>query len=180
PSSKITLLQRGFRVTSLDGSQNMLEKAQENAQAKQVSLNVVHANWLELPTDLHGQFDAIICLGNSFTHLLTAAEQEQTIQNFHRALRKGGHLILDARNYDYVMSPRYQPKGKLYYTGNQFKVVPVEQTAQMIRLQYTNQAKQTFQLTLNPVSALRITSPTVTLGKSNGYTCKRTRSPMPA
>lgn len=152
----ILLSQRDFNVTSLDGSMNMLLKAQENGVKHQVELKTVHANWLELPQVLHDSFDALICLGNSFTHVLDPLDQERVLQKFNGAISANGYLILDVRNYDYVTSPRYQPEGKLYYTGKNFKVQPTVSTDEVICLQYSNGINQNFQLTLNPVSADRI------------------------
>ncbi|MFT7244642.1 MAG: 2-polyprenyl-3-methyl-5-hydroxy-6-metoxy-1,4-benzoquinol methylase, partial [Candidatus Azotimanducaceae bacterium] len=65
----VRLLQAGFDVTAVDGNAEMLVKAFENAKQRGLILNSVHADWRWLNKDVHHKFDAIICLGNSFTHL---------------------------------------------------------------------------------------------------------------
>ena len=64
----VQLLNAGFEVTSADGNAAMLTKAFENARTKNLMLHTVQADWRWLNKDVNGKFDAIICLGNSFTH----------------------------------------------------------------------------------------------------------------
>lgn len=65
----VQLLQAGFDVTSVDGSAAMLIKAFENAKRRNLILNTVQADWRWLNKSIQGKYDAVICLGNSFTHL---------------------------------------------------------------------------------------------------------------
>ena len=42
--------------------------------------------------------------------------QQQAIANFHAVLKKGGTLIIDHRNYDYILATGNVPPGKnIYY-----------------------------------------------------------------
>ena len=63
----IRLLQEGFDVVSADGSPNMLARAFRNARDRDQLLRTAQADWRFLNRDIHGTFDAVICLGNSFT-----------------------------------------------------------------------------------------------------------------
>ncbi|MDN3720230.1 class I SAM-dependent methyltransferase [Roseibium salinum] len=65
----VRLTRAGFNVTSADGSAAMLAKAFENGQKRSMILKTVQADWRWLNRDIQGKYDAIICLGNSFTHL---------------------------------------------------------------------------------------------------------------
>ena len=67
----VKLAQAGFKVTATDGAAAMIEKTVANAQAHGVALYDVRvADWLELHKVFgDNAFDAIICLGNAFTHL---------------------------------------------------------------------------------------------------------------
>lgn len=64
-------------------------------------------------------FDAVICLGNSFAHMLDSfgdqREQIQAIKNFEQCVKPGGLLLIDHRNYDNIMSTGATPAKCLYY-----------------------------------------------------------------
>ncbi|KAL3217925.1 hypothetical protein MRX96_031854 [Rhipicephalus microplus] len=74
----VLLLEEGFKVTSVDASDRMLKyalKIRWNRRKEKAFDDWVieEANWLTLPDDIvkpaSGGFDAVICLGNSFSHL---------------------------------------------------------------------------------------------------------------
>ena len=46
----------------------------ENARERHLILKTIHADWRWLNREVHGKFDAIICLGNSFTHLRNSSD----------------------------------------------------------------------------------------------------------
>src|SRR5699024_10315361 len=75
----VRLMQAGFEVTSLNGSRHMLAKAFENAKNRGYILNTVRSDWRWLNQDVHGKYDAIICLGNSYTHLFTDADRRKVL-----------------------------------------------------------------------------------------------------
>ena len=98
-------------------------------------LVIGEANWLTLPSDLgtfeeaatfpKAGFDAIICLGNSFAHMLdhdgTQENQKTAIKNFYSQLRPGGLLIIDHRNYDAMLKLGRAPAGKnVYYQASDY------------------------------------------------------------
>ena len=64
-------------------------------------------------------FDAIICMGNSFAHLPDFSgdqqEQRRAIANFHSLLKPGGILVIDHRNYDYILEHGNAPTKNIYY-----------------------------------------------------------------
>ena len=71
----VRLLEEGFDTVSADGSPEMLAKAFHNGYTYGGHiLRVVCADWRWLNRDVHGQYDAIVCLGNSFTHLFSERE----------------------------------------------------------------------------------------------------------
>ena len=85
---------------------------------------VEEGNWLTLEENL-GEFkgpkgfDAIVCMGNSFAHLPDFAGDQHdhrlAIDNFHRLLKPGGLLIIDHRNYDYIIENGSAPTKNIYY-----------------------------------------------------------------
>ena len=64
-------------------------------------------------------YDAIVVMGNSFAHLpdFHGDQQEHkiAIANFHALLKPGGVLIIDHRNYDYILENGAAPKKNIYY-----------------------------------------------------------------
>jgi len=81
----------------------MLAKAFENAKQRGHILRTVQADWRWLNRDVHGKYDAVICLGNSFTHLHDERDRRKTLAEFYAALKHDGVLILDQRNYDTML-----------------------------------------------------------------------------
>merc|ERR1712209_210775 len=69
---------------------------------------IEEGNWMTLPKDVKtpgAGYDAIICMGNSFPHLIDDhgdfRDHKTCIQNMYDMLKPGGILIIDHRNYDY-------------------------------------------------------------------------------
>lgn len=84
---------------------------------------IEEGNWLHLNDALiekpKGGFDALICMGNSFAHLPdtdgTQVVHYQAIENFFDCLRPGGILVIDHRNYDYIVAGNKAPMKNIYY-----------------------------------------------------------------
>ncbi len=68
---------------------------------------MVHADWRWLNRDVHGEYDAIICLGNSFTHLFSERDRRKALAEFYAMLKHDGVLIIDQRNYDSLLDGGY-------------------------------------------------------------------------
>ncbi|XP_012496310.1 PREDICTED: glycine N-methyltransferase [Propithecus coquereli] len=160
----IMLVEEGFSVTSVDASDKMLKYAlqerwnrrHEPAFDKWV---IEEANWMTLNKDVpqpaEGGFDAVICLGNSFSHLPDCkgdqSEHQLALKNIASMVRSGGLLIIDHRNYDYILSSGCAPPGKnIYYKSDLTKdittsVLTVNNKAHMVTLDYTVQVPRTGQ-----------------------------------
>ena len=109
----IRLLEAGFDVVSADGSPHMLAKAFENGRARGHVLRTVQADWRWLNRDVIGRFDAVICLGNSFTHLHNEHDRRKTLAEFYAALVHDGTLILDQRNYDSILDHGFSSQAQV-------------------------------------------------------------------
>lgn len=118
------LVTAGFHVTSCDLSNNMLQKARDTKAKKNLKNWEIHqADWCKLPEQLgqhvNRDFDAVICMGNSFAHLPdelhNQEKQELAITNFREMLRPGGILIIDHRNFDYIVANGKSPSKNIYY-----------------------------------------------------------------
>lgn len=117
----IYLLKEGFRVTSNEIDPHFLGKAYSNASAAGVQLEVTRLDWRWLADMPEGSFDAVLCMGNSFTHMLGEKDQLRVLRNFHYALRENGILAIDTRNYQYLLDNADEivgNKGRFRYSGN--------------------------------------------------------------
>src|SRR5690606_24157551 len=79
----VRLLDAGFDVVSADGSPEMLAKAFTNGRKHGHILRTAHADWRWLNRDIHGKYDAVICLGNSFTHLFSDRDRRKALAEFY-------------------------------------------------------------------------------------------------
>jgi glycine/sarcosine/dimethylglycine N-methyltransferase len=133
----VRLTQAGFDVTSADGSAAMLAKAFENGRKRGLIVRTVQADWRELNRGIQGKYDAIICLGNSFTHLHEEHDRRRALAEFYAALRHDGILILDQRNYDEILDHGFKSKHKYYYCGDQVTAEPEYVDDGLARFKYT-------------------------------------------
>ena len=120
----VRLIEAGFEVVSAYGSAEMLAKAFENGYQRGHILRTVQADWRFLNRDVHGEFDAIICLGNSFTHMFNEKDRRRALAEFYTMLKHDGVLILDQRNCDVIIDQGFSSKHTYYYCGENVKAEP--------------------------------------------------------
>jgi SAM-dependent methyltransferase len=132
----VQLLAAGFDVTSADGNASMLTKAFDNARKQGFVLKSVHSDWRWLNRNVNEKFDAIVCLGNSFTHLFSEHDRRRALAEFYAALRVDGALILDQRNYDAILDLGFQSAHKYYYCGRGVTAQPEHVDEGLARFHY--------------------------------------------
>ncbi len=132
----VRLIEAGFDVVSADGSPQMLAKAFENGRKRVHILRTVQSDWRWLTRDVHGRYDAVICLGNSFTHLFNEHDRRKVLAEFYSALTHDGILILDQRNYDAILDLGYSSKHTYYYCGDDVEVFPEHVDEGLARFRY--------------------------------------------
>ncbi|XP_043234564.1 glycine N-methyltransferase-like [Amphibalanus amphitrite] len=124
----VMLIEEGFSVTSCDFSDKMLKCAWNTRWSRRKepafdNWDIYEANWLTLTSDLDRdrQYDAVICLGNSFAHLpdLTGNQDSHrlALRNFATMVKPGGILLIDHRNYDYILDNGRAPSKNIYYNS---------------------------------------------------------------
>lgn len=145
------LLEAGFQVVSADGSPYMLAKAFENGRARGHVLRTVQADWRWLNRDVNGRFDAVICLGNSFTHLFSERDRRKALAEFYSALAHDGVLILDQRNYDSILDNGFSSKHKYYYCGEKVSAEPEHVDEGLARFQYSFDDGSVYHLNMFPL-----------------------------
>ncbi len=148
----VQLLKSGFEVASVDGSAQMLSQAFQNARDHNFILRTTLADWRWLNRDVHEKYDAIICLGNSFTHLFSERDRRRTLAEFYAALRHDGILILDQRNYDAILDVGFDAKKHTYYyCGESVSAQPDHVDEGLCRFRYDFSDGQTFYLNMFPL-----------------------------
>lgn len=148
----VRLLEEGFETVSVDGSPQMLAKAFQNGlDYGGHILRVVHADWRWLNRDVHGEYDAIICLGNSFTHLFSERDRRKALAEFYAMLKHDGVLIIDQRNYDSILDNGFSSKHTYYYAGEDVSAEPDYVDEGLARFKYTFPDKSEFFLNMYPL-----------------------------
>lgn len=147
----VQLLKAGFQVTSADGNATMLTRAFENARNHGHILRTIHADWRWLNRDVHDKYDAIICLGNSFTHLFDERDRRRALAEFYAALRYDGVLILDQRNYDVILDKGFKTKHTYYYCGEDVSAEPEHVDEGLARFRYSFADGSAYHLNMFPL-----------------------------
>src|SRR5689334_20939257 len=87
----------GFAVAASDASPAMVRRTRELAAARGVDVPARVCRWEEL--SWAGEFDAVLCVGNSLTH---ARDRRVALAGMAAALRPGGLLVVTSRNWELV------------------------------------------------------------------------------
>lgn len=147
----VRLRNAGFEVISADGSPEMLAKAFANGRRHNHIIRTVQADWRWLNRDIHGKYDAVICLGNSFTHLFDERDRRKALAEFYAALRHDGVLILDQRNYDMILDDGFSSKHTYYYCGDNVRAEPEHVDDGLARFRYEFPDKSVYNLNMFPL-----------------------------
>lgn len=151
----VRLAAEGFDVTSLDGSAEMLNRARENGRAHGYELKTVQADWRDLSQHVAGSFDAVICLGNSFTHLFDEDDRRQALAQFAAVLADDGVLIVDHRNYDALLDDDAAASSVVttayYYCAPEVDVAPEHVDDGLARFRYVFPDGARFHINMFPL-----------------------------
>ena len=149
----VTLKANGFDVTAADGAPNMVAQARENAERFGIDdLRVVEAEWTRLNESFGAErFDAVICLGNAFTHLFDESDRIQSRGEVYRLLNNDGIAIIDRRNYDAILDNGFSSKHQSYYLGETVDVKPEELTEDVVKMRYEYSDGEVHFLTIFPI-----------------------------
>ena len=90
-------------MTAVDLSEEMLDRLKENARQSHLPIEVLKADFREIPEKVNDRFDGIVSLGNSIAHILKDEEINHILAGFHSMLNPGGVLFLQLLNYDRIM-----------------------------------------------------------------------------
>ncbi len=101
----VPLARAGYRVTGLDRSPYLLEKAKARSGKAGVDIDWVQGDMRSLPW--RGHFDACLNLFTSFGYFSDYAENLEVLSQIDQALKPGGQLLLDVSNRDYHLLRLY-------------------------------------------------------------------------
>lgn len=93
----LALARRGFAVTGLDRSAQLLGKASAQRDAEALSLELRLGDMRGLPLPGPTKYDAVLSLFSSFGYF-SDAENEQVAKGMAASLAPGGRLLLDLNN----------------------------------------------------------------------------------
>jgi glycine/sarcosine N-methyltransferase len=94
----------GLDVVAADPSPAMMEASAHNTAG--LSVELLQAGFGELRGAAQGEFDAVVCLGNSLPHVLSDEELHASVADFRALLRPGGVLVIHNNNYDTILDVR--------------------------------------------------------------------------
>ena len=156
----VTLKADGFQVTAADGAPNMLLQTRQNALRFGIEdLRIVEAEWTRLADSFAGErFDAVICLGNAFTHLFDEEDRVRALSQVYGLLNQDGIAIIDQRNYDAILDNGFSSKHRSYYLGEKVEVRPEELSADLVKMRYEYDDGEVHFLTICPIRQDYVTS----------------------
>lgn len=88
------LIERGYQLTGIDGSEQMLNYARKNAP--QGKFILADARTFELPPT----FDAVFSTSASLNHIMSIAELKQVFQRVYTALQNNGIFFFDINHHE--------------------------------------------------------------------------------
>ena len=146
-ADSIYLNQHFSKVYSNEVEEEFIKKARENSEKNKVNLHIREYDWKDFNIKFTREsFGTVLCLGNSFSSLLSKEDQQKTLDNFLYILQKNGRLIIDERNYQYILDKKddilekdiFKYSGKYVYCGDKITSKPVEITDNRVKMEYSN------------------------------------------
>jgi 2-polyprenyl-3-methyl-5-hydroxy-6-metoxy-1,4-benzoquinol methylase len=98
----IILAKKGFIVTAVDLSENLLAVGKEASQNAKLSINFIHSDIRNFNS--HTKYDLVLNLFTSFGYFETDKENFFVLQKAYDLLNEGGYFILDYFNTEYLRS----------------------------------------------------------------------------
>lgn len=143
----IYLLQQGFDVTSNEIEPPLLDVAITNAKKDNLTLQVTTQRWQSLDESFSGPFfDAVLVLGNSLCLVSDSKDRVACIEQFKKFLKPGGVLIIDERNFPYMVKNKdvilkdppknFRYSREVIYCGELVRGCPLEISDNNVKFYY--------------------------------------------
>ena len=98
----LELTRRGFRVTGLDLSEELLERARHRTADEGLDITFIQGDMRDPPAVR--AYDLVVNFFTSFGYFREDGENARVLEAISRALRPGGHFLMDYLNREYVIS----------------------------------------------------------------------------
>jgi SAM-dependent methyltransferase len=97
-----------YSVLSNEVDGRFLAVATRRAEKSHVNISLRKYRWESLPSALEGnmRFNAVLVLGNSICMVLDEEHRKRCLRAFFDCLRPGGSLVIDERNFSYLLRAR--------------------------------------------------------------------------
>jgi len=96
----INFAQRGFNVTAVDLSKNLLQVAKQNASAYDFQIDFVHSDIRKF--EPNNKFNLVLSLFTSIGYFDNDEENFELLRKAYHFLKPGGYFVLDYFNRDYL------------------------------------------------------------------------------
>lgn len=134
----------GYNVISNEIDMTLIEHAMLAAKSQNIHLDVFTFDWRDFDVNFSSDaFDAVLLLGNSLCLLETKEEIIKSVDNIYKILKPGGLLIVDERNFPYILGNRsdilrgdFRYSGNYMYCGNSIKGIPTSVSSKEIIFSY--------------------------------------------
>ncbi len=114
----LELARRGYRVTGVDSSTDLLSTARQNAAAEELAIEWAERDMRDLPWE--GRFDAAFCAGNSFGYFDDAGNQS-FLDAAARTVAPGGGFLLDSGWVAESLFPHFHENLDMDFSGLRFQ-----------------------------------------------------------
>ncbi len=98
----LELARRGFRVTGLDLSEELLERARRRTADEGLDITFIQGDMRD-PPEVRA-YDLVVNFFTSFGYFREDSENTRVLEAISRALRPGGRFLMDYLNREYVIS----------------------------------------------------------------------------
>jgi ubiquinone/menaquinone biosynthesis C-methylase UbiE len=117
----LRLSRLGYEVTGVDVSPTMLKIAKEKDKEAKIRFLQGDMKKLEKVIPKGQRFDAAICLGQVFSHLMTDKDVQAFLNRLHKILKQNGLFVFSARNAKKI-NEEYLNKLRLDHMINEEKL----------------------------------------------------------
>jgi SAM-dependent methyltransferase len=100
------LTQQGFNVWPNEIEEPLRSVGRDYTQEQKVPWQPDQLYWQQLGEAFPAYWDAILVLGNSLCLVLDKKTREYCVRQFFEALRPGGMLVIDERNFSYILKDK--------------------------------------------------------------------------
>ena len=98
----IELASHGFEVIGFDSSESMIKAANLHREEERSTAQFIVAEMEDVADVVGGQFDLVICLGNSLALLNNIESLKKVIESVYGLLREGGSFIAQVLNFEEI------------------------------------------------------------------------------